>query len=191
MKSLIQKLVMALALLAPLSAADMEPRAFYNIIFGTSQTYANDDIFGLGMRMTFPATEDIYLGFTADATLINSGDNGYTSHLALSLDYALSDALYLSGDYGWAWGFNNTGYINGTNTYSDYAAARGNYNTVGLHYQFSEYVDVGVMYRTTNFVILSTEANLLEEEILYTLNFAITPQTWVFFDTLFGGGGRR
>ncbi len=187
MKSLLQKIILLTALLAPLSAAEMEPRAFYNIIFGQSETYANDDIFGLGMRMTFPATESFFIGFTADVSLINSGDNGYTSHLALSADYELTDSLFLSGDYGWAWGYNNTGDINGTNTYSEYAGAKGNYHTVGLHYQFSEWVDVGVMYRTTNFVILSTQATLLEEELLYTLNFAISPQTWIFFDTLFGG----
>ena len=158
-------------LLSPLHALNSEPRAFWELLLGESQTYG-EGAGGFGVRLTFPASENFFIGFTLDGILHDSGLSGSTGHLGLSIDYRVFEdsGLFFSGNYGMA---------SFTESDSNVSSAQGNFYDLGLHYQSSEYVDFGVMYRSTDFV--KDDLVLQEEEIYFVLSIAFTPEMFQFF----------
>ena len=180
MKRFLLKLMLtALIASTSLSAArgytnDEDFFGVFQIMGGTSQNYADTDLFGFGMRIAFPAVgENVYLGLMADVQLFSSGES--TAHLGFAMNIRIADELFLTGSYGWA-----AGYADNNSTSSD---VTGNFYDVGLQYQLSEYIGFGVFYRDTAF---STSIGTLnEQEIHYSFNIAMTRETWMFFDLLF------
>ena len=182
---MLKKLLLLTALLfSPLAQAE-EPRAFYEFMYGEGTGVNKDDnltTFGLGARFTFPVSDDIFVGFKGDMTFSNKASNGYVGHLAFSADIRLKDDLFLTGDIGHAWGHDAVVDENGTTVgYTDYADSHGEYHTAGLRYQFSDYVEMAVLYRNTLFASLDSQDPTRQEEILFSMNFAITSESLEFF----------
>lgn len=178
-------LLLSTLLLTPLLQAE-EPRAFYEFMYSEGSGVSADDnltTFGLGARFTFPASDDFFLGFKGDITSTNQGDNGLITHLAFSADLRLNGDLYLTGDIGHAWGYNSVedteNNVTTTTLNSD-----GEYHTAGLRYQFSDYVEAAILYRNTLFSSVGTLQTFRNEEILFSLNFAITEESFRFFHFL-------
>lgn len=185
---MLKKLIILAALIfAPLSQAE-EPRAFYEFMYGQGTGVDRDNnltTYGIGARFTFPASDDIFIGFKGDMTFSNKASNGYVGHLAFSADIRLKDDLYLTGDIGHAWGHNAVVDENGTTVgYTEYADSHGEYHTAGLRYQFSDYVEVALLYRNTIFTSLESQDATRQEEIVFSLNMAITAESWAFFNWL-------
>ncbi len=180
-------LILAALILAPLSQAE-EPRAFYEFMYGQGTGVDRDNnltTYGIGARFTFPVTDDFFLGFKGDMTFSNKASNNYVGHLAFSADIRLNDNLYLTGDIGHAWGHDAVVDENGTTVgHTEYADSRGEYHTAGLRYQFSDYVEAAVLYRNTLFSSLDSQDATRQEEILFSLNFAITAESLAFFHWL-------
>jgi len=177
-------LLLSFLLFSQLLQAQEEPRAFYEFMYGEGTGVNADDnlsSYGFGARFTFPASDNVFLGFKGDITATNQEDNGVITHLAFALDVRLFDDLYLTGDVGRAWGY--TSRTEDNVTYSDHSA-RGRYHTAGLRYQFSDYVEAAILFRNTIFTSLETNNNNRNEEILFSLNFAITAESWEFFHFL-------
>lgn len=163
-----------------------EPRAFYEFMYSNGTGVNKDDnltTYGLGARFTFPVNDDFFLGFKGDITGTNQGDNGLITHLALSFDIRLKDDLYLTGDVGHAWGYNSVE-DSENNVTTRSLNSDGEYNTAGLRYQLSDYVEVAVLYRNTLFSSVGTLETFRNEEILFSLNFAITNESFRFFHFL-------
>jgi len=178
-------LILSLLLFSPLLQAE-EPRAFYEFLYSEGTGVSADDnltTYGLGARFTFPVNDDFFLGFKGDITGTNQGDNGLITHLALSADIRLQGDLYLTGDFGHAWGYNSVedseNNVTTTSLNSD-----GEYHTVGLRYQLSDYVEVAALYRSTLFSAVGTLDTFRNEELLFSLNFAITEESFRFFHFL-------
>lgn len=184
---MLKKLLLLSALFfSPLLQAE-EPRSFYEFMYGEGTGVDADNnltTFGVGARFTFPVNDDFFIGFKGDATFSNKSDNGYVGHLAFSVDIRLQDDLYLTGDIGHAWGHNAVTDENGTVAYNDEVDAHGEYHTAGLRYQLSEYVEIAALYRNTLFTPVGTSENIRQEEILFSLNFAITQESLEFFHFL-------
>ncbi len=180
-------LILATLLFSPLLQAEEEPRAFYELLYGTgTRADANITTIGIGLRFTFPINDNVYFGYKGDASYSSEGGTGFIYHLAFSLDVRLHDDLFLTGDVGHAWGYqsildeNNT-YVLG---YSDIPSAEGGYFTAGLRYQFSEYVEAAVLYRNTLYNPVEGSAHFVDEELVWSLNFAITEESLHFFHFL-------
>ena len=176
-------LLLSILLFSPLLHAE-EPRAFYEFMYSEGTGVNADDnlsSYGIGARFTFPASDNFFLGFKGDITATNQEDNGVITHLAFSTDIRLFNDLYLTGDIGRAWGY--TSRTENNVTYSEHSA-QGRYHTAGLRYQFSDYVEVAVLYRNTLFTSLDTISTNRNEEILFSLNFAITEESLEFFHFL-------
>jgi len=176
-------LLLSILLFSPLLQAE-EPRAFYEFLYGEGTGVNADDnltSYGIGARFTFPASDNVFLGFKGDITATNQEDNGVITHLAFSTDIRLYDDLYLTGDIGRVWGY--TSLTENNVTYSE-NNAQGRYHTAGLRLQFSDYVEVALLYRNTLFTSLESGTNNRNEEILFSLNFAITEESLEFFHFL-------
>ncbi len=191
-----KKIILAVTLLTATVAHAEDPRAFYEFMYSNGTGVSADEnltTIGAGARFTFPVTDDFFLGFKGDVTYTNKGNNGLITHLAFSADLRLKDDLYLTGDIGHAWGYNSVEDENGTVVgYSDWADTHGEYHTVGLKLQLSDYVEVAALYRNTLFNSIGTVVETFrQEEILFSLNFAITRESWEFFQWLSDLGPQR
>lgn len=177
-------LILSTLLFSPLLQAAEEPRAFYELLYGAgTRADANTTTIGLGLRFTYPINDNIFFGYKGDASYSSEGSTGFIYHLAFSLDVRVHDDLYLTGDLGHAWGYQSILDENGTYVlgYSDIPSAEGGYFTAGLRYQFSEYVEVAALYRNTVYEPVDGSAHFVDEEIVWSLNFAITEESLRFF----------
>jgi len=178
-------LILSILLLSPLLQAE-EPRAFYEFMYSNGTGVSDDDnltTYGFGARFTFPVNDDFFLGFKGDITGTNQGDNGLITHLAFSADIRLTGDLYLTGDIGHAWGYNSIEDTENNVTVVS-LSSNGEYHTAGLRYQLSDYVEAAVLYRNTRFTGVGTLDTFRNEEILFSLNFAITEESFRFFHAI-------
>lgn len=176
-------LLLSTLFFSPLLQAE-EPRAFYEFMYSNGTGVSADDnltSYGFGARFTFPVNDDFFLGFKGDITGTNQGDNGLITHLAFSADLRLSGDLYLTGDIGHAWGYNT---VEENNVTTNVHNSNGEYHTAGLRYQLSDYVEAAVLYRNTLFTSVATVETFRTEELLFSLNFAITDESFRFFHFL-------
>lgn len=151
-------------------ALDAEPRSFFELFVGENHaTY--EGMGGIGYRLTLPATEDFFIGFHLGAVMYDSGMSGTSANIGLAIDYQLFDDFFLSGNYGW------DAYSNADSNITD---ATGKHYDLGVHYQFSQYVDMGIMYRNTDW-ISSTNMTRTEEEVFFVLSFQLTLETMIMF----------
>jgi hypothetical protein len=182
-----KKILLSLLLIsATLSHAQEEPRAFYELLYGSStETDDNSSSIGLGLRFTYPASDNFYLGYKGEVGF-TSDSTGYFGRLALSTDIRLQGDLFLTADFGYAWGYDNVVDSNGTSIgYSETPQSAGTYYTAGARYQFSDFVEVAVMYRNTLMVPFDLYSSTRTEEMLFSLNFAITEESLQVFSIFF------
>lgn len=180
---MLKKMILSLLLASSILVhAEEDPRAFYELIYGES-IYAdnNTSSIGLGLRFTYPVSDDFYLGYKGEVGF-TSDSTGYFGRLALSADARLNGELFLTGDAGYTWGYDNVVDENGTSLgYSDSPQSRGPFYTAGLRYMVNEYVEIAALYRNTYMTPLASYTPVRSEEMLICLNFAITPESLQLF----------
>ena len=184
---MLKKISLALLLSFSLSYAQDEPRAFYELLYGEHayQADSNTSSLGFGLRFTYPASSNFYLGYKGEVGFTDSSA-GYFGRLAFAADIRLSGDLFLTGDYGYNWGYDNVVDENGTSIgYSATPQSAGPYHTLGLRYMFSDFFELAIVYRKTAVRPFESYAPTEIEEVIYSFNFAITEASLHFFAFMF------